>query len=504
MQKERRYFFYISLIFLGVIIGIIFTSQFDFHKSTNAQSNYALLDENFSFPKGPEPVLSTPQSNDGFSQTFIGINKKVTPSIVSIAAVRNINIDELSRAHPGQNRDLFDLFRNKEREFQQGSSGSGIIVHPDGYILTNTHVVKDAIQLTVTLFDNRRFPGKIVGVDSLTEVAVIKIEADDLPVAVLGDSDKLEVGQWVVAIGNPLEFRFSLTVGIVSAIGRQMRLINSNFGIENFIQTDAVINPGNSGGALVDLNGSVIGVNTAIATRSGYYEGYGFAIPINLARAIMEDLVTKGRVVRAYLGISMLAMDHLKAKAYGLEKPAGVFVNDLLDDGPAGQAGLQEEDIILSIDKTEVNQANQVQSLIAQKEPGEEVIVSVYRKGKYLEIPIVLVERETGSTPVRYANEEDKEPAGLGLEVRDLTRRDARDLGLNSSKGVLVINVVRFSKADYAGLDPNLVILRVNDKNIDNEDDFWDEMDKLKSGDVGRLFVQLPGSQTQHLFIEIP
>jgi serine protease Do len=342
-----------------------------------------------------------------------------------------------------------------------------------------------------------------VGVDSLTEVAVIKIEADDLPVANLGDSDKLQVGQWVVAIGNPLELRFSLTVGIVSAIGRQMRLINSNFGIENFIQTDAVINPGNSGGALVDLNGKVIGVNTAIATRSGFYEGYGFAIPINLAKAIMEDLVTKGRVVRAYLGIGMLAMDHLKAKAYGMEKPAGVFIDNLLDDGPAGQAGIQAEDIILSIDEVQVNQANQVQSLIAQKEPGEEVVVSVYRKGDYLDIPVILAERETGSPPLYYSNEEE-EPDGLGLEVRNLTRRDARDLGMSNSNGALVTKVVRFSKANYAGLYPNLVILRVNDQRIKNEDDFWNEMDKMKSGDVGRLFVRRPDAQTQHLFIEIP
>ena len=191
-----------------------------------------------------------------------------------------------------------------------------------------------------------------------------------------------------------------------------------------------------------------------------------------------------------------------------MEKPAGVFVDNLLDDGPAGQAGLQPEDIILLIDKVEVNQANQVQSLIAQKEPGDEVVVSVYRKGEYLDIPVVLEERETGSTQVRFTHVDEEEPAGLGLGVRTLTRRDARELGLNSSKGVLVTKVVRFSKANYAGLFPNLVILKVNDKNVDSEDKFWEEMDKLKSGDVGRLFVRRPNappsSQTQHFFIEIP
>jgi len=503
MRKESRYFFYISLIFIGVIIGVIFTSQFSFHQSSNAQSKNAVIDKNFSFPNNSEPI-STNQSNDDFSNTFIKINKKVTPSIVSITAVRSISADEIRKFH-NRDQNLFErLFPEGEEEFQQGSSGSGIIVHPDGYILTNTHVVKDANQLSIILFDNRTFPGKLIGIDALTEVAVIKIDAEDLPVANLGNSDQLEVGQWVVAIGNPLELRFSLTVGIVSAIGRNMSLIRDNFGIEDFIQTDAVINPGNSGGALVDLNGNVIGVNTAIATRTGYYEGYGFAIPINLAKAIMEDLVTEGRVVRAYLGISMQQMDHLKAKAYGMEKPEGVFVDNLLDDGPAGKAGIQPEDIILSIDDEEVNQSNQVQSMIAQKEPGQKVIVSVYRKGEKVDIPIVLGERETGSSQPEYTSTEPEEPKELGLDVENLNRRKARELGLELTKGVLVTRVKRFSKAAYAGLGKDFVILKVNDKEVDDENEFWQEMGKLGTGDVARLFVQRGASNQTHIFVEIP
>ena len=510
MKKENRYFFYVSLIFLGVIIGIIFTSRLNFHQSGQAEINSKMINEDFSFPVNSEERPQQEFKND-FSKTFIEINKKVTPSVVSIRAVRKFSAKRLSQLHGRENRDLWDNINpfREEREFRQGASGSGIIVHPDGYILTNTHVVKDASQLVVTLVDNRSFPGQIIGIDSLTEVAVIKIDTDDLPVAVMGNSDKLSVGQWVLAIGNPLELKFTITAGIISAIGRQMSIIRDGFGIENFIQTDAVINPGNSGGALVDLQGNVIGVNTAIATRSGYYEGYGFAIPINLAKGVMEDLITEGRVVRAYLGIAMKPMDYKIARAYGMEKPVGVFVDNIRGDGPAGVAGIKSEDIIFAINDTEVNQANQIQTVIAQKEPGEEVRISLYRKGKKIVIPVVLDERETSQARVQFAREETKEPEGLGLEVKSLTRRNARELGVSSGRGVLVTKVERFSKAFDAGLYADrfnrIIILKVNDKDVDDEDEFWQEINRMDSGDIGKLFAQPVGSPTgTFLFIEIP
>ncbi len=502
MKKESRYFFYVGLVFIGVIFGVILTNRFEMQQDSQAYVNKNLIDENFSFPanSGGSDRNST---TDDFSRTFIKINKMVTPSIVSITAVRNFSVKDLEKFHGKGNKDFFDLFRSPNREFRSGASGSGIIVHPEGYILTNTHVVKNATQLEVSLFDNRRFQGHIVGVDSLTEVAVIKIEADDLPVARLGDSNKLQVGQWVVAIGNPLELHFTITAGIISAIGRQMRIIRDNFGIESFIQTDAVINPGNSGGALVDLQGNVIGVNTAIATRSGFYEGYGFAIPINLAKAIMEDLITKGRVVRAYLGISMLPMDYKKAKVYGLDRPAGVFVDNILNDGPAGQAGIQPEDIILAIDGTEVNQANQIQSFIAQKEPGKEVNILLFRQGKKLQIPVVLGERVTSRKRTHFASQKEEEPIGLGLEVKNLNRREAEQLGLKNTGGVMVTGVKPFSKASDANLFISAVIIAVNDVPVDDEKEFWREMDKLKSGEIGKLLVKTATTQT-HLFIENP
>ena len=508
MKKQSRYFFYLSLIFLGMVFGIILTSRLDLTLTSQANEGNRLIDKQFSFAQA-ESAAAPPVDRVDFQRAFIEVNKRVTPSVVRITALRTISMEEFRKFHRNQNRDFWDFFNKRlnpfrsPREFHQGGAGSGIIVHPKGYILTNTHVVKGADQVEVTLMDERTFPAQIVGADSLTEVAVIKIEADDLPVARLGDSDKLEVGQWVMAIGNPLELRFTVTAGIISAIGRQMRVISDNFGIENFIQTDAGINPGNSGGPLVNLRGEGIGVNTAIATRSGYYEGYGFAIPINLAKSVMEDIITKGRVLRAYLGIAMLPMDSRKAKAYGLEKPRGVFIDSILPDGPAGKVGIQPEDILLAVNGAEVNRPNQVQALVAQHKPNEKIVLKIYRKGKILEIPVVLGERDFGrAAPARkpLKKREQKEPS-LGLEVKDLSKKEARELGLE--EGVVVSTVEPFSAASEAGLVPGDVILKLNDEPVKGEKSFWKKLDALKSGDVARILVYRAGNRT-HVFLEIP
>ena len=509
MKKQSRYFFYLSLVFLGMIVGIILTSRLDLTVSSRADVGEKLLDKNFSFAAA-EALAPPPVQGVDFRRAFIEVNKRVTPSVVRITAMHTISLKEFRKYHKNQDKDFWDFFNDRmnpfkgPREFRQGGSGSGIIVHPKGYILTNTHVVKGATELEVTLMDERTFPAQIVGADSLTEVAVIKIDADNLPVARLGDSDKLEVGQWVMAVGNPLELRFTVTAGIISAIGRQMRIINDNFGIENFIQTDAVINPGNSGGPLVNLRGEVIGVNTAIATRSGYYEGYGFAIPINLAKSIMEDIITKGRVQRAYLGIAMLPMDSRKAKAYGLDRPRGVYIDSILPDGPAGKAGIQPEDILLAIDGTQVNRPNQVQAIIAQQKPREKVTLQVFRKGKTVDIPVTLGERDFG-TPRRSGalrKKPSRKEIPLGLEVKELGKKEALALGVKGSH-VVVGAVEPFSAASEAGLLPGDVILSINDKKVEKKQEFWDVLNALNSGEVARLYVLRRGSKT-HLFLEMP
>ena len=262
--------------------------------------------------------------------------------------------------------------------------GSGVIISKDGYILTNNHVVENAVSVKITLFDKREMDAEVVGTDPLTDLAVVKVEAKDLPEAFLGDSDKVKVGSWVMAIGNPLNYLTStVTAGIVSAIGRNINIIQDNYGIEDFIQTDAAINPGNSGGALVDLNGAVIGINSAIATNgfNASYIGYGFAIPINMAKSVAQDLIENGEVSRGYIGVSIKEVDAATAKALGLEKPMGIMIQNVVEDGAASKEDIVAGDVILKVDGREVNKPNELQSYIARKRAGNNVELLIFRDG---------------------------------------------------------------------------------------------------------------------------
>ncbi|MCW9095553.1 MAG: trypsin-like peptidase domain-containing protein [Ignavibacteriaceae bacterium] len=298
----------ISLLFIGVLFGAILVSGFGIVRPSLADINLGAT----------EPPVKLDADASSFSQAFIEVAAKVTPAIVQITVVSE-------RDNPHQ--DWF-FFPFKDLPKEQKGSGSGIIISQDGYILTNNHVVEKATKVSVGLSDKREFDAKVVGTDPLTDLAVIKIDAKNLPVAYLGNSDDLKVGQWVMAIGNPLSLTSTVTAGIVSAINRgQLGLIRDSYGVENFIQTDAAINPGNSGGALVDLSGAVIGVNSAIASSGGgTYIGYGFAIPINLAKSVSQDLIAHGKVSRGYIGINIGEVDDAIAKSIGLDKPRGIII----------------------------------------------------------------------------------------------------------------------------------------------------------------------------------
>jgi len=499
------YLLLMGVLFIGIVIGVVLTSQLDLPQ--RGVAHITVVDDiTLGSTKGVSSELLNLQST---SRAFVQIAKEVVPTVVSIRITRHITASDLKKFHD-QEGGPWDFFNRRffrfriPRDFRlPGGTGSGIIVHPDGYILTNTHVVENADEIKVTLYDRRSFEAEVVGVDPLTEVAVVKIDGRDLPTARLGNSDKLEVGEWVLAIGNPLELHFTVTAGIVSAIGRQMNVISDNFGIENFIQTDAVINPGNSGGALVNLRGEVIGVNTLIATRSGYYEGYGFAIPINLAREIMKDLITKGRVIRAYLGIAMLPVDEKTARAFHMEKPRGVFIDNLLEDGPAKRAGVKPEDILLAIDSLEVNAPNQVQTYIAEHDPGDVVVLTLLRKGQKIRIQVTLGEKEIKTTYKKPSRKPRKSYRNLGIEdVETVDRKMAEELGHPDLEGVIVRKLEAFSPAAEAGLLENDVILKINDRRIRSKGDFQAALKRLRQGQVAVFEVQRGDRQT-HLFIEV-
>ena len=448
-----------------------------------------------------------------FNKAFTAIARSVTPTVVTIttrhtAKQRNARVPDF--AHPFFNPRF--RFENPEpREY--GGLGSGIIVSEDGYILTNNHVAGGgAEEITVILSDNREFEAKLVGADSLTDVAVIKVDAQGLRAAKIGNSDRIQIGEWVLAVGAPLELQSTVTAGIVSATGRNLDIIQDrdHYDIEDFIQTDAAINKGNSGGALVNLNGQVIGVNTAIASQSGGFVGYGFAIPINLAKKTMDDIIAYGRVRRGYLGIGMSPVTADAAYAFGLDRPRGVLVGQVMAGAPAESAGLKSGDIILKVDGREVNRGNHIQNLIARKHPGDAVALEIRREDKTFTLQVKLGERapdaHTAATSPRSPKSDDTAEE-MGLTVRDMTPELAQSFGLEAdTEGVAVVDVDR-GPAARAGFRPGDVIFKVRQRriiqNIRTVKDFRSALNRLEKGQPAAFSV-LKGGNPMFLTIKIP
>jgi serine protease Do len=379
------------------VCGLVFASGFDLTRFGFAQEG-----------KGGKVSSSQVQSLAETGSAFEAIADHVTPSVVSIQTQR---VRTPSRR--GQRPGIEDFFRNFEqapqpREEAQEASGTGFIVSKDGYILTNNHVVADADKVTVTLLDKRSFEAKVIGRDPTTDVAVIKIAGSNLPVAAMGDDNSARVGQWVVAIGNPLGLDFTVTAGIVSAKGRPLQgLLGGRYEITDYIQTDAAINPGNSGGPLVNIRGEVIGINSAIASSTGFYAGYGFAIPISLAKQVMDDLIANGRVRRSVIGVAIRNVSAADAKAAGLNEVAGVLVEaysfDPVDDSPAKRAGVEPGDVIVAADGKPTDRVSTLQRIVRQHKPGETVTFDVMRFGSRKSYRVTLKEAPEAQAQVAAA-----------------------------------------------------------------------------------------------------
>ena len=405
----------------------------------------------------PKPVsAATVRPAAELGAAFIAVSEAVTPAVVRIQAEHNAAEDQTAFG-----RRLQDIFGvpsegTEAAVLPEVAGGTGFIVSPDGYILTNHHVIEGADRITVSLPDKRTFSAQVVGSDPLTDVAVIRIPATGLPAIPLGDSDSTSVGEWVLAIGNPgfddsSTLDFTVTGGIVSAKGRGLQVLGTdesqaNLVIEDFLQTDAVINPGNSGGPLVNLRGAVIGINTAIATTTGTYQGYGFAIPSNLARRVMRDLVQHGVMRRPLLGVQIADVTPEDAEVYRLPRIAGVLIGDFYANSPAEASGLQRHDVILAVDGVPIERVGQLQRLIAQHDPGQIVALSVVRYGEPREFRVRLDEAPAaagGATAGPVAP-----PAGgLGIELTDLDTETALRLGYAQPGGALIARVVPGSAA---------------------------------------------------------
>ena len=440
------------------------------------------------------------------SKAFAQVAKKATPAVVFITAERTVEV----RQAPGQfffnaPSDLFnDEFFNRffphrmphqappqqapQPRRQQLGQGSGFIISADGYILTNHHVVGEADKITVKLGDGREFVAKKVGTDPKSDVAVIKIEATELPVLPLGDSDALEVGEWVIAIGNPFGLAETVTVGVVSAKGR------SRVGIadyEDFIQTDAAINPGNSGGPLLNLHGEAIGINTAIFSRSGGYMGIGFAIPVNMARNIKDQLVKTGKVTRGYLGILMQELTAELAESLSAKTNHGILVAEVVADPPAGKVGFKQGDIITKLNGSPVQDLGQFRNTVGMMVPGSKARVAVLRDGKeqVLVVEIGTWSESAVATTGGEALSEDL-AAKLGFQVQDLSGELAERFGYAVGEGVVISQVEPGSPAASAGLRPGALITSVNRQAVKTVQEFSQALSRSREKRSALLLVK--------------
>ncbi len=487
-----------SLIIIGVVFGIALASGFGWVRPSYSQVEIGSKEK---------PITALSPQAKSFNDAFVKVAEKVTPSIVKISVVQK------TKGNPHKGLKFFFPFKDNI-PFEQKGGGSGIIITSDGYILTNNHVVENAISVTVGLYDKREFEAEVIGTDPLTDLAVIKIDANNLSVAYLGNSDKLKVGTWVMAIGNPLSLTSTVTAGIVSAVGRNLNLIQDSYGVEDYIQTDAAINPGNSGGALVNLNGEVIGINSAIATNglTSSYIGYGFAIPINLAKSVAKDLIASGKVNRGYIGVNISEVDASTAEAIGLPKPQGVMVQGIVKGSAASQKDIKPGDVILKVNDREVNMPNELQSYVAAHRAGDKVVLTIYRDGKIIKRTVKLLPREE-SKAIAIAEDngnkqgennvlsETKEYKSLGLTVRNATDEELAKFKIES--GVMIDKVEQFSKADDQKLAPGVLIAEVNKKKIKSVADFDSFVSKSKGSAILLKVIYSDGT-TRYVGLEIP
>lgn len=425
----------------------------------------------FTLAVAPGSALSAKEETkaqlNNLSQAFRDLVKEVGPAVVYISTEQTVKPGGSQQQQmPEEFKDFFgdDFFRrffgDPQREYKQRGLGSGFVTSADGYILTNNHVVADADKIKVTLADKREFDAKLIGADPKTDVAVIKIEATNLPVVRFGDSGALEVGDWVVAIGTPFGLTQTVTAGIISAEGRSDIGIND---YEDFIQTDAAINPGNSGGPLVNIDGQVIGINTAIFSRSGGYQGIGFAIPINMAQSVQESLIKTGKVVRGWLGVIIQPVTPEIAQQFGLKEATGTLIGDVLKGGPAEQSGLQRGDVVLTFDGQAIDSPNMLKNIVAATEVGKKVAVRLVRDGREQTIQVKIAEQPVDLKQASAVDDSSPEAISkFGVSVQDLTPEIADELGYTAEQGVIVSQVEPDGVAAEAGLRRGDLIQEIN------------------------------------------
>lgn len=465
---------------------------------------------------GTGKCASSVSAGDGSSPRraasgFTDSAKKAIPAVVFLKVEKSINL-RMGTPHGYHFNNPYDYFgdellerffgggmRNRHsmpKEFKQQGQGSGFLISKDGYILTNNHVVGDADKITVRLHDGREFAAKRIGSDPKTEVAVIKIEGENFPCLKMGDSSELEIGEWVIAVGNPFGLSETLTVGVVSAKGR------SGMGIadyEDFIQTDAAINPGNSGGPLLNIDGDVIGINTAIYSQNGGSMGIGFAIPINMARNIKDQLVKSGKVVRSYIGVYPQEITSDMADALGIKDHQGIIISNVMKGSPAEKAGIKHGDIIVKLNGQNVKSPVEFRNEVSSKSPGTKLNVTITRDGKEEKISVTTAELQDDSAGGGLTLPDgDRNTEKLGLTVKNISKELAERFDIDAEEGVVVVEVDPNSDAARAGIQPGHVITGVNTKSISNVTEF----NKAIMSSRSRVLLRITDGQ-MHYFVPL-
>ena len=509
-MSKRTVLTAIVLVTAGILFGAVLVTGFSGISLSLADSGTKF---NTTAPYAPSEGVTS------LNDAFTSVSNIVTPQVVAITVKSKMEGGGMQHFWP-----FGDMVPKDDGERLQQGSGSGIIITGDGYILTNKHVVEGATEngIRVLLNDSREFDAKLIGADQNTDIAVIKIDVKNLPAAALGNSDEVKVGEWVLAVGNPMGLNSTVTAGIVSAISRNIGLLGrrstDGTGIENFIQTDAAINPGNSGGALVNLRGQVIGVNSAIASQTGQYVGYGFAVPINLARVVANGIIKDGKFVRGYIGVRISNLDAKKARGFGSDLLKGVLVESVQEDGAGKAAGIKEGDIIVQVDGKDVQSANELQARVGMHHPGEAVRIKLFRGKTPMEMDVKLKGRSEDDAKAA-SDDEDKPEKDESLNSKSSLSFDKAGFTVkpldaeakkkfSRSTGVIVSNVKQYGPAFENNLRAGVVIFEVRKggaiTKIETMADLKKALGSLGKDETVMLRVAIDGGDTAFVPIDGP
>jgi len=497
LVRNKRFFLFLGVFIVGTVFGVALVAKFNLTPGINAETD-----------KSPSTTLKTNEAD--LRSAFVKVAESVGPAVVSISAERVQKIPGVRRYYNNSPRggspfgdDFFDEFfkdffgqQAPQREYKQVGLGSGVIIDEEGYILTNEHVVSGAKKIRVTLSDGRTLNAEIKGTDPRSDLAIIKINSKKLPFAELGNSDLAQTGEWVVAIGNPFGFALNnpeptVTVGVISAIHRSLpgpSRRGTDKALMDLIQTDAAINPGNSGGPLCDLNGDVIGINVAIVSTSGGYQGIGFAIPSNIANGIIGDLIKGKRIAYGWFGVSVQEITDDLAEFFGLPEGEGVLVADIMKDGPAFKAGMKAGDMIMKINGQKIGSVRDVLRIVGKMKPGEKTAVALIRDKKNVNLTVVTGERPGETTQVAEKDEVEtkEEVVWRGAKVIDISPELAEKYSIDDTDGVLIAGIDPSSPVAQAGLRRGDIIREINKRAIRNKSDF----NKLVKSARGNVLIR--------------